>query len=548
MQEQTQAIRKCTLCPAGCGLQLARPGPQTWRSEYPLDESGCLCARGSSLAELLNHPRRIRTPQVRAGGRLGQRGFAEVVGDILKAAGDRPVTIFLDGGLPCQQLVAAAGWCGSWPNAELCLVIEPAEEQLLLGVEAAEARYLSDQRLSECDGFFIIGDAFSANPACARGVLERRKAESRTPVVVIDPGRGAASKFATHLLDVAPGMELSALLALSVSSGLDVPAGQTEAIPEELRASAAEAGRVLSNCRRLAVLIAADPGRTAAWRRIGYLAARLAGARGGGVAPQTNGANILAALRLGKALEALSLGEALRRDGVFIAVGCDLLGMLGRRDLEVLAAAAALPNATTEAAEFILPTALPCELAGTVLFGGEQLCEVAPLLPPPAGLASPAEVVAALARQAGATRAEVSFSQDMLQRVADPAPEPIGADADPAPRSLILARNPIHCGCGWPTRHGSWQAAIQELPEFRLSAAEASALGVRNLQTVSVTVGDCSAKAKVRLAPELSGRTLVLSDGFAEARKLIPCVLDPAGAALVTRPVVANVEPLNGTE
>jgi len=296
------------------------------------------------------------------------------------------------------------------------------------------------------------------------------------------------------------------------------------------------------------VLIAADYGRTPAWRQIGYLASRLARAGGGGIAPQTNGANALAALRLGKALETLSLAEAIGREGPCIAIGCDPVGMLGRQDLEILGAAAALPNATTDVAQFILPAALPCELTGTVLFGGEQLCEVAALLPPPAGVLNPADIVAALAGHTRAAKGKITFSRDMLKRVAAPKPELVGADAEPESPALVLARNPIHAGCGWPSRHGSWQAAIQELPELRLSASDASVLGVRNLQTVSVTVGAHSAKAKARLAPELRGGTLVLSDGFTEARKLIPCVLDPAGAALITKPVAASVEPINGTE
>lgn len=68
--------------------------------------------------------------------------LADAVERILQASAGREITVFLDGNLPVEQLQAASAWCRAWRNAELCLVIEPAERDLLMGLEASDAPYL----------------------------------------------------------------------------------------------------------------------------------------------------------------------------------------------------------------------------------------------------------------------------------------------------------------------------------------------------------------------------------------------------------------------
>ncbi|OPX23147.1 MAG: hypothetical protein B1H04_04010, partial [Planctomycetales bacterium 4484_123] len=201
------------LCPAGCELTLAPAGPDKWRAEYPLQAGQGLCPRGSALGELLAHGRRILTAGRRQGDRLEAVDLARAYKEIASAPGDGLV-VLLDGNVPCEHMVAAAACCRDWPNVQLCLVLEPAEEQLLLGAEASGAEYLSGATLAECDGFVLVGDVFAANPTCAKGIFDHRRQAPRTPIVVIDAAAGTAAKFATHRLDIRPGGEAAALAEL----------------------------------------------------------------------------------------------------------------------------------------------------------------------------------------------------------------------------------------------------------------------------------------------------------------------------------------------
>jgi len=571
---------------------LAQAGPDNWRIEYPAESGGGVCPRGSTIGELLNHYGRILTPARRParqsrpgpaaawrGGDLQPLDLPSAMGCILEAAAERKIVLLLDGNLPCEQIAAAAAWCGGWDNAELCLVIEPADEQLLLGTEASGADYLSDEQLEDCDGFVIIGDAFAANPMCSRRIFDRRAKAPRTPIVVIDPAGGSAAKFATHGVQVNPGMELRALRAVSAAAGVgagempkggQIPSGPRDAAGGEFP-SAVSAGKALAGCKRLGVLVAAEYGRNSSWRQIGLEAGRLARGLGGGVAAQTTGANALAAVRLSAKLGTTPLAQALcGQSDLRIAVGCDVLGMLGRPDIEVFAAAAPLPNCTTQAAQVVLPLALPGEFGGTYVFSGDRPTETAALIPAPAGVPSPAVLVTALASVGGATppppQAEAAVPE--LERLGHPASQHSGrrqesaadtppapaqgtsavrATADPGGMTLLLAREAKHAGCGALTASGSWQKAIEPLPELRISEQDARRLGIKNLAAVIVRVEGAdggverSVRAQARLAPELTPALLVLPEGSAQTRALMPARIDPANGAVVAEPIRASV-------
>ncbi|MDY6913106.1 MAG: hypothetical protein SVT52_01425 [Planctomycetota bacterium] len=537
----TKTASRCTLCPAGCQLQPTAAGPDAWRVEYPAAESAGLCPRGSTLGELLGHRRRILLPGQRVGGQLRQVGQAAAVKEIVNAAAGKGLTILLAGNLPSEQIAAVAETCRAWPEANLSIVIEPAEQQMLLGLEASGAKYLTDAELAQCDGFVIIGDAFAANPRCSRAILDCRKTNPRTPIVVIDSASGLASKFATHRLSPPAGMELQALAALVSAAGIETD----ESSDRFDRASAASAGAAIAGCKRLGVLLAAQYGRSNAWQSIGRLAGRLANARPGGVAPQTDSANTLVAVRLAAKYQTIPLAKALADTStVRIALGCDVLGMLGLDDNDFFAAAAPLPNRTTDAARVVLPMAMACELGGTHMFAGEQACCVAPLLPGPLGVLSPAELVGELAKAAGAAVPAVPAGDSPLKRVDSADLKAAAPLAEASGLTLLLGRQTWHAGCGELTAWGSWQAA-QELPELRLSPAEAQKIGVENLATVTVEVSSSQAgrslQARVRLDPTLSPGIAVLPEACAAARALNPSEINGQAGTVTAVPVGVSV-------
>jgi hypothetical protein len=409
---------------------------------------------------------------------------------------------------------------------------------MLTGTEASGANYLSEDELASCDGFVIIGDAFSSNPVCSRAVLDRRRAEPRTPVVAIDPGYGVSTKFATHVVTCGPGMEYAALCSLCTSAGVSVDTADPQDGAD--MPTAAAAGQAVADCKKLGVIIAAEYGRTAPWRQIGYLAGKLAEAKGGGVAAQTVGANALAALRLARKTGAVSLAEALcDRDAFRLALGCDVLAMLGwsasPADCTIDAAATALPNCTSQQAATVLPMALGCELPGTVFVDCVNPVGTSPLLAPPAGAVSPSELIAALAMRAGVARPDVRDATGLPERIGDGRPASVAQKADSPVPTLLLARQASSHGCGDLTGHGSWQHGMTEAAEIRVSTECAEELGLRNLSLVSIAAGDRSITGRIRISPELPGNTAVLPEGTPEARALVPCEIDRDSRDIVSR-------------
>jgi len=548
MSSEADKSAKCTLCPAGCRMALVKAAPrgaalrlgEPVRLEYPTQIGSGICPRGSAIGELLTHRRRILAAGSRAAAGNGSRRHIDLpkaAREIVRACG-RGVTVVLDGNIPCEQLAEAAGWVRSWQGAKICFAIEPADEQLLLGLEAGGTEYLAADKISECDGYLIIGDVFSANPTLAKGVLDRYESESKTPIVVIDAAGGKASKFATHVVSVSPGAIGEAVGAVAAAAGVDVAAPSAGEF-----SSAVGAGKAIAACKRLGVLIAAEYGRSASWRQIGFVAGRLAKARGGAAAPETAGMNALAAVRLAPKLGAVDMAEALSGGGL-VVVGCDLLGMLGLPKMDVVAAAAALPNRTTDAAAFVLPMAMPGEYGGTYLAPGRQPERVAGLVPAPAGVPNPCKVVASLASAAGASKPDIGSAvagPDARDRLEVDAPAPAGACADCDPPVLLFARQAAEAGRGELTSHATYQRAIQPLPEAKISPAMAARLNLKNLSVARIEAGGRSLQARLRVLPETPDGVVVLPESCPQARALNPLSVDGKTGAFSTGPVSCSI-------
>ena len=535
-QQLKTADGLCTLCPACCPVGVAAIGPDLWAPEVPLANVGGACPKGTALAQLLVHRSRILATAQRRDGCPVPVSMANALAGILAAAGDGAIHLLVDGNVPVEQMVEAAAWCRVWDQAKLCLVVEPAEEQLLEGLEAGEATYLAPEALAGCDGFVIVGNAFAANPTCSRAVFDRRAVESRTPIIVVDSAGGTAAKFATHLVTTPPGAELTAMAAVARAAGV-ATADIVEAGGDLPGADVA--GRALANCKRLGILIAAEFGRTGHWRQIGYLAAKMAAAFGGGVAPQTTGANALAAVRLAQQLGTISLAEAIADDAATcVVIGCDVRGMLGRPDFVPLAAAAPLPNESTETAEFTLPVAMPGELSGTYCPPGAKGRPVSAALPIPAGIPTPAGVGAALAGAAGVSPPPDAPTVDMDRRATVDVPA-VKPETPCSTMALLLGRRSGAAGSGALTSHGPWQQATEPTPTLRVSPADAASLAISHLACVTVTGGVGSVAARAMISPELSPGAVVLPEGLAATRGLLGCEVDVDGQMILTCPVAA---------
>ncbi len=548
---KTQAPARCTLCPAGCELSLGSAGPDMWFSEPPLTAGVGLCARGSTLGELISSPRRILELTRRTRDKVQHLTMSHAVEEIIRQAAGRDIVIMLDGGVSCRQMVAAAAWCDAWEGAKLCMVLQGGDEQLLAGMESVPADYLAHDDLSGCDGFVIVGDVFAADPRCANGVFDRHAQNRRTPIVAIDSACGTAAKFATHAIDVPPGGEFYGLSALSAAAGVQAP-GDTE------NHAALSAAKALTSCKRLGVLVAAEYARGVDWRSVGYLASKLAARFNGGVLPATDSANAPAAVRLASAGKTIPLVEALASQGsALVAIGCDPLGMLGwwnpqEHGISILAAAAALPNDTTASAEFILPLSAPGETSGDFMFYAQKPVEVAPLIEAPAGVGDGGQLVAELARAAGVSQPEIPDTGKAIPPRAKYDAPKLPQDVTAAPTMdsdgpvLLFARQAMHAGSGELTAHGTWQQAVQEVPTMRISEQDASELNLTNLVSVTLKCSHRQLRAKVSISPELRPGRVVLPAGISAARTLNPCRLEQDQGRVIAEPQVVQIDTESG--
>ncbi len=509
----------CPLCPALCELSLAWTGPDLPRVEVPPSAGAGVCPRGTALGELLSSPRRIRWPRRREGDRLVDLKLTRALDEAARRImADGAVVLIDAASLPIEEIAAAGEIASAWKEVALCCVVAPEDEQMLLGVEASGATYLADEELAGCDGFVIVGDALASNPRCARAVLDALKQHARAPLVAIDSAGGVAASYATLRVPCRPGGEAGALAGKALAAAVEP-------------------------CTKLGVILAAEGGRGGNWARVGFQAGKLAIAARGGVSVQTVGANALAALRAAKGLSLTSLAEAMTPAegvGLRVVLGVDVLGMLGWSGPAAAVAAAAVGNQTTASAELILPLALPCEVGGTFLQAGTREVKVSALLPPPAGVPSPAELLRQLALAAGIRLPVFSGKPPTLDRL--PVAEPPDAAEVPGDgRVLVAARESIHHGEGALTGQGSWQGQLRPLPELRISPADAAELGVADLAEVQVATDAGRATMRARVAEGVAAGTLAASEGYAQTRRLLPYAIESERDVLVSRPAPAKV-------
>jgi len=111
---------RCTLCPAGCELRIRELGPSCLVSEPPMVAGKGLCPRGMAIGELLDSPVRLLWAQRRTDGSPSQVNPAEAARAIVAAVGDGELIFFIDGTLPCEQVLATDAWCRAWPVSMLC--------------------------------------------------------------------------------------------------------------------------------------------------------------------------------------------------------------------------------------------------------------------------------------------------------------------------------------------------------------------------------------------------------------------------------------------
>ena len=230
----TKVRTVCSYCGVGCGIVLdVGLGPDGRRTvlkasgdkEHPAN-SGRLCTKGATTADMLAAPGRLTTALVRH--ERGEEPVPDAVGAAIRETARRlravvdehgpdAVALYVSGqmSLEAQYLAnkLAKGFVGTnqiESNSRLCMASAGTGYKLSLGADGPPGSY---QDLDKADLFFVIGSNMAdCHPILFLRMMERVKAGAK--LVVVDPRRSATAEKADLFLQIRPGTDLALLNGL----------------------------------------------------------------------------------------------------------------------------------------------------------------------------------------------------------------------------------------------------------------------------------------------------------------------------------------------
>ncbi|MEU1074277.1 MULTISPECIES: bifunctional nitrate reductase/sulfite reductase flavoprotein subunit alpha [unclassified Streptomyces] len=224
----------CSYCGVGCGMVLdITVGPDGRRrvlkasgdKAHPAN-SGRLCTKGATTADMLTAPGRLSTALVR-----GERGaepvpagidamIAETAGrlrSIVDEHGPDAVALYVSGQMSLEAQYLAnkltKGFIGTnqiESNSRLCMASAGSGYKLSLGADGPPGSY---QDFEKADVFLVIGSNMAdCHPILFLRMMERVKAGAK--LIVVDPRRTATAAKADLFLQIKPGTDLALLNGL----------------------------------------------------------------------------------------------------------------------------------------------------------------------------------------------------------------------------------------------------------------------------------------------------------------------------------------------
>lgn len=210
----------CPYCAVGCQLHLVVADHRAAGLEYLGDgvSEGSLCIKGNVALELLDHPDRLRYPQLKVNGRWQRIGWdqaVEIVCENLQQIRERDGSDALGflGSAKCtneenylfQKLARLLGTDNIDHCARLCHASTLAGLTATLGTGAMTNSFVD---LANARCLFIVGSNLSENhPVVCRWIL--RAKESGAKVIVADPRYTPTAWFADQYLQVRPGSDIA---------------------------------------------------------------------------------------------------------------------------------------------------------------------------------------------------------------------------------------------------------------------------------------------------------------------------------------------------
>ncbi|MFC8454571.1 molybdopterin-dependent oxidoreductase [Kitasatospora sp. NPDC057223] len=238
----------CSYCGVGCGMLLdvtvdagtgrRRVVKASGDKAHPAN-SGRLCTKGATSADMLAAPGRLGTALVRAnrGAAPAATGVDEAISEtarrlraILDEHGPDALSFYVSGqmSLEAQYLAnkLAKGFVRTnqiESNSRLCMASAGTGYKLSLGADGPPGSY---QDFEQANAFLVIGaNMADCHPILFLRMMERVKAGAK--LIVVDPRRNATADKADLFLQIKPGTDLAllnGLLHLLVENGHTDPA------------------------------------------------------------------------------------------------------------------------------------------------------------------------------------------------------------------------------------------------------------------------------------------------------------------------------------
>ena len=528
------------------------------RAVFPQDlsvEQGA-CVRGMTAARLCGVPERvfITTDEGRPVSLDDAlREMANLLG-----AGRPRASVLVDLNRPLEGVLGMGALCRA-TGADFAPFAPPQD---LPFVRAGLTACPDFAGLADCDLVIAVGDPFSTHPAVARRVRDMQFGERGNKLLSVDTAEGRTGRGADTALAVGPQKLAGFLAALAIECGAESVAqaldGMTAGhIADKLaldRAQVEQVAEALKKAKAPGIVVSNTPGRYAHPEAVVGIAGQLGAALDCGVWPLLSSTNsaLLPWLRgeMGAVEPGALMGEGGGASGILLVVGCDPAAVLPERlwrglceGTRVVCFAASLGGPFAEAANVVLPLALPWEEQGTVLAPSGERVDCPAWMPRPDGLPDAAELANRMAAAAG-------LDMDIPEVPSGDAPtkpdvsELVGCEilevSGPAEGEAVLVGSPEPQGATGliPLSDASWQRRLVAEEAAFLDAGLAQSAGLAPEGVVKLD-GEAQAAVPYEVKKGMPG-TVAVPAHWGAARELISWRTEEGG--LEAAPAKVRIE------
>jgi formylmethanofuran dehydrogenase subunit D len=204
----------CPFCLNGCTSGVVFDGYQ-YRMEYPADgpvNAGKLCPRGNSAGIVIDHPKRLAYPLL-DGKPISWDEANSLVKGWKAAVKPSETALVYSRGRSMSEVRRMHGLALELGTKNLaCGHVEP-ENSFEARVEGVQDPTL--EQVENAESMLLVGDVFNTSPVAVGRMLNARYASRKNRLVVIDSIKTRQSGFAHSFIQVRPGTEPFALVALA---------------------------------------------------------------------------------------------------------------------------------------------------------------------------------------------------------------------------------------------------------------------------------------------------------------------------------------------